>query len=206
LGEARRSRRRSNNATTDPIQYLIVWVPSLSAVGDLLTAMARLVQSETLRILDCVVLSKDDLGALRVLDLDDIEDLPPDAVMHRENHGLLTDHDIELASFSLAPGTAGIVVVSEDRWAAPLSTAAANAGGRIAAGELIPGQRVGAALREPSHDLLARPPVGSTEDETGWADMIIDPVEQLKMLAQLHADGALSDEEFARQKAKIVGS
>jgi hypothetical protein len=33
-----------------------------------------------------------------------------------------------------------------------------------------------------------------------------DPIEQLTQLGQLHAQGVLTDEEFAQQKAKILGS
>jgi hypothetical protein len=32
-----------------------------------------------------------------------------------------------------------------------------------------------------------------------------DPIEQLKELAQLHQQGVLTDDEFAAQKAKILG-
>ena len=32
-----------------------------------------------------------------------------------------------------------------------------------------------------------------------------DPIEQLKQLGQLHEQGVLTDEEFAAQKAKILG-
>ena len=32
-----------------------------------------------------------------------------------------------------------------------------------------------------------------------------DPIEQLKQLAELHKEGVLTDEEFARQKAKLLG-
>ena len=32
-----------------------------------------------------------------------------------------------------------------------------------------------------------------------------DPVQQLKDLGELHASGVLTDEEFAAQKAKILG-
>jgi hypothetical protein len=32
-----------------------------------------------------------------------------------------------------------------------------------------------------------------------------DPIEQLKKLAELHDQGILTDEEFAAQKAKILG-
>jgi Short C-terminal domain len=32
-----------------------------------------------------------------------------------------------------------------------------------------------------------------------------DPIEQLKKLGELHAQGILTDEEFAAQKAKLLG-
>jgi len=32
-----------------------------------------------------------------------------------------------------------------------------------------------------------------------------DPIEQLKQLGELHTQGVLTDEEFAAQKAKILG-
>ena len=33
-----------------------------------------------------------------------------------------------------------------------------------------------------------------------------DPIEQLRQLGELHAQGVLTDEEFAAQKAKLLGS
>jgi hypothetical protein len=66
--------------------------------------------------------------------------------------GMLTDHDIALASIALRPGTAGILVVTEDRWAESLSAAAQRAGGQIIAGERIPPARVNQALADRSGD------------------------------------------------------
>jgi len=37
------------------------------------------------------------------------------------------------------------------------------------------------------------------------AAALADPIEQLKQLGQLHEQGVLTDEEFAAQKAKILG-
>jgi hypothetical protein len=34
----------------------------------------------------------------------------------------------------------------------------------------------------------------------------VDPIAQLKELAELHASGVLTDEEFATQKSRILGS
>jgi hypothetical protein len=33
-----------------------------------------------------------------------------------------------------------------------------------------------------------------------------DPIEQLRQLGELHAQGVLTDEEFAAQKARLLGS
>jgi hypothetical protein len=46
------------------------------------------------------------------------------------------------------------------------------------------------------------PPAVSGADSTSMADV----TEQLRNLAQLHADGTLSDDEFAAAKAKVLGS
>lgn len=205
LDEARSQRSDPNGFAPDLIQYLIVAVPDRAAVAQLLTALARLVGAETVRILDLVVLVKDDLGAVTVVASEEMDELADAAQIHCEASGLLTDHDLELASFSVPPSSAGIMVVTEDRWAQPLSSAAREAGGRIEAGEFVPAQRVGAALFEDAEDLLARPPFGHREVACGWGEMLIDPVEQLKALAELRRAGVLSDDEFSRQKAKIVG-
>jgi hypothetical protein len=53
-------------------------------------------------------------------------------------------------------------------------------------------------------DLLARPPCGVGLYDDGWLGLVVDPVEQLSALADLHARGLLSPEEFDRQKAKVI--
>jgi hypothetical protein len=55
-------------------------------------------------------------------------------------------------------------------------------------------------------DLLARPPCGLHDYEHGWAALIVDPVEQFEELADLHARGLLSREEFERQTARLLDS
>jgi hypothetical protein len=53
-------------------------------------------------------------------------------------------------------------------------------------------------------DLLARPPCGVRMYEDGWMALLVDPVEQLGALADLHDRGLLSPDEFERQKAKVI--
>jgi len=44
------------------------------------------------------------------------------------------------------------------------------------------------------------------EDQTAYAPPPADPADQIEHLAQLHASGALTDEEFASAKAKVLGT
>jgi hypothetical protein len=59
---------------------------------------------------------------------------------------LLTDEDRQEAGNALAPGTAGAVLMYENRWAAPFAKAVRKAGGQLVAFERIPVQAVLAAL------------------------------------------------------------
>ena len=52
-------------------------------------------------------------------------------------------------------------------------------------------------------DLLARPPSVSRVRD-GWTRLVVDPVEQLRELADLSRRGLLSDEEYERQRAKVL--
>jgi hypothetical protein len=120
-------------------------------------ALAELVQTGKIRILDLVVLERDPEGAVTVLEFEAVESMAELREVEGEFGGMLSDNDVALASRALRPGTTGIVLVTEDRWAAPLSAAARHAGGLIVAGERIPPSRV--------EQVLAAPP----EDEQGGA-------------------------------------
>ena len=83
---------------------------------------------------------------MTVLELDAIESMSSICNLDIEGGGMLSEHDLELASFALKPGMPGVVLVTEDLWAKSLSTATRRAGGQIVAGERIPASRVEAAL------------------------------------------------------------
>ncbi len=49
-------------------------------------------------------------------------------------------------------------------------------------------------------------PADDGQDQAQYAPPPADPADEIEHLAQLHASGALSDEEFAAAKAKILGT
>ena len=49
-------------------------------------------------------------------------------------------------------------------------------------------------------------PAGNGQDQVQYAPPAADPADEIEHLAQLHTSGALTDEEFAAAKAKILGT
>ena len=49
-------------------------------------------------------------------------------------------------------------------------------------------------------------PADDYQDPAQYAPPPADPADQIEHLAQLHASGVLTDEEFAQAKAKAIGS
>jgi hypothetical protein len=52
-------------------------------------------------------------------------------------------------------------------------------------------------------DLLQRPPT-SVDADQGWLAMIVDPIDQIEALSELRQRGLLTEEEFNRQKDKLL--
>lgn len=139
---------RERSIDSDLVQYVLMVVPDLDALAAIAPAFADLVETEAIRILDVVVAARGADGALTVLEVEDVPSLGRLMEVEGEFGGLLSDHDIELVSLTLRAGEAGMIVVTEDRWAEAISSSARHAGGTIIAGERIPRSRVQAALTD----------------------------------------------------------
>lgn len=135
----------------DLVQYLIVSVADVDGLDSIGAALAGLVEAGALRVLDLVAVVCDHDGDVVVWEPEAVPSLAA-LTGPGGRRGLLSEHDIELSSLALAPGTAGIVVVTEDRWAEPLSRAAQEAGGRIVAGDRVPPERIAALLADRPKD------------------------------------------------------
>jgi len=136
----------SDAVMSDLVEYLVIQVPDRNSLSSVGPALAALTAQSTIRILDLVAVTTDELGGVDEVDLDSVQglaDLVPFVHLHRE---LLSAHDIRLAALALPPRSAGLVLVTEDRWAASLDGAARSVGGRIVAGERISAHRFELAL------------------------------------------------------------
>ena len=62
------------------------------------------------------------------------------------------------------------------------------------------------ASRHNRHDLLARPPRRALDDELGDEMGLVDPVAQLRELAEMRDRGLLSEELYETLTAKVLGA
>ena len=62
------------------------------------------------------------------------------------------------------------------------------------------------AQAEQQQPAYEQAPPADYPDQAQYAPLPADPADQIEHLAELHASGALSDEEFASAKAKVIGA
>jgi hypothetical protein len=68
------------------------------------------------------------------------------------------------------------------------------------------GEQQQADDQAPADDGQDQGPADDGQDQTQYAPPAADPADEIEHLAQLHASGALSDDEFTAAKAKILGT
>jgi hypothetical protein len=133
-----------------PIDFIALEFPGNRFKGEILPDLFELVDKEIIRILDLVIVAKDQDGQvsvreLRELDSAHIEMLNP---LKAEVSQMVTQADIDMIAGKLADNsTAGILLI-ENLWAKKTKQAMMDANGRLVMFERIPDDVVEAALAD----------------------------------------------------------
>jgi Family of unknown function (DUF6325) len=130
-----------------PVDYLIVAFPGNQFKGEIVPALADLVENGTIRIIDLAFVGKNaagDVVAFELLDLDPevkkgFEDLGV------EVSGLFNEDDLMSTGEKLEPDTSAALLVWENVWARNVADALRNAGGILVDFQRIPHEVVQAA-------------------------------------------------------------
>jgi translation initiation factor IF-2 len=132
-----------------PIEFLVVGFPGNKFKGEIVPALAELVENGTIRIIDLVFIIKDEDGnvaAVELADLDDDDEAAGMSDITDIDSGLLNEDDIQLAAESLEINSSAGLLVFENVWAARFAEAVRNADGELLANERIPYDIVQAAM------------------------------------------------------------
>jgi hypothetical protein len=131
-----------------PVDYVIVEFPAATAnfTGEMAAELVALSKAGTIRIIDVLVLVKDDDGSIEAIELSDLDDLGELEGIEAELAELLAAEDVAHLAAAMDPGTTAGVVIYENLWAAPFASAARRAGGQLIANGRIPIQAIIASI------------------------------------------------------------
>ena len=133
-----------------PVDYLVVEFPGSNFTGEILPELADLVQRGIVRVLDLVLITKDDAGGYEAFEFGDTDlgGLGELRELERELADLLSEDDVSAVAETLDPGSTAALLVYENLWAAPFASAVRRAGGQLVANGRIPVQAILGALEE----------------------------------------------------------
>ncbi|MGY4857281.1 DUF6325 family protein [Cryobacterium sp. AP23] len=131
-----------------PVDFVIIEFPAgeQNFSGEVIEELVTLVNSGIIRLVDGMVLVKDDNGDVEATELSDLEGLGPLETLAAELAEFLAEEDVAHLAAAMDPGSVAGVIVYENLWAGPFSAAARRAGGRLIADGRIHSQDIADAL------------------------------------------------------------
>ena len=127
-----------------PVDYLVVEFPADKAQfsGEVAHELTSLVDRDLVRVLDLVLLRKNEDGSIEAEELADADEAAVGELSRLEGDLalLLAEEDVEAIGAALEPGSIAGVLVWENSWAGPFGAAVRRAGGQMVATGRIPTQ------------------------------------------------------------------
>jgi len=131
-----------------PVDYIVVEFPAgaSSFTGEMADELISLVDAGTIRVIDVLILTKNEDGTVDAMELSDIEELGPLQKVEAQLAELLAAEDVVHLAAALDPGSTSGVLIWENLWAAPFASAARRSGGQLIATGRIPIQAIIASI------------------------------------------------------------
>ena len=131
-----------------PVDYLVVEFPAEASnfTGEMAKELLALVDSGTIRVIDILILTKNEDGSVEAMELSDFEDLGPLQAVEAELAELLAADDVAHLAAAMEPGSTAGVLIWENLWAAPFASAARRSGGQLISNGRIPIQAIIASI------------------------------------------------------------
>jgi hypothetical protein len=131
-----------------PVDYVVVEFPAGASnfTGEMAKELVALVDSGTIRVIDVLILTKNEDGTVDATELSDIDELGELQVLEAQLAELLAADDVEHLAAAMEPGSTAGVLIWENLWAAPFAAAARRSGGQLIADGRIPIQAIIASI------------------------------------------------------------
>jgi hypothetical protein len=132
-----------------PIDIVVIAYPAGAPMtGEAAPLLLDLVDRGIIRVLDAMFVIKDEDGTFSGFEAKGLDDkhVGDFTVFEGASSGLLGEDDAATAAEAIEPGTAAVMIVYENRWAAPFAAAVRRNGGVLVENQRIPVQDLIGAL------------------------------------------------------------
>jgi hypothetical protein len=131
-----------------PVDYVVIEFPAgaTNFTGEMAAALLALVESGTIRVIDILILTKDQDGVVEPMELSDVGELGPLQAIEAQLAELLAADDVAHLAAAMEPGSTAGVLIWENLWAARFASAARHSGGQLIASGRIPIQAIIASI------------------------------------------------------------
>jgi hypothetical protein len=125
--------------TLGPLEYLMVAFEGNNFSGEVLTALHDAQEKGTIRVIDLIVIKKDEQGNLIALELSELseEEAHPFGFLAGHLMSIFEPDDVELTAAEMPNNSAAALLLIEDTWAIPLKEAILRAGAVARTGGLL---------------------------------------------------------------------
>jgi Family of unknown function (DUF6325) len=134
-----------------PIEILVIEFPGSQFTGEIIPELERLIESDTISIIDGLLVKKDLNGDVTFIEFDELginDDASKLAGVVDQLDALISDEDVEAWAAELAPGNSEAILVFEHTWAKPFRDAVVRSGGVLGANIRLGGEVVDELLAE----------------------------------------------------------
>ena len=131
-----------------PVDYVVVEFPAgaKNFTGEMAAELVKLVDAGTIRVIDILILDKNEDGSVDATEFSDIDQLGELQTIEAELAELLAADDVAHLAAAMEPGSTAGVLIWENLWAAPFASAARRSGGQLIADGRIPIQAIIASI------------------------------------------------------------
>ena len=131
-----------------PVDYVVVEFPAGTSnfTGEMAKELLALVDAGTIRVIDILILTKNEDGSVDAMELSDVGELGELQALEAELAELLAEDDVVNLAAAMDPGSTAGVLIYENLWAAPFASAARRSGGQLIANGRIPIQAIIASI------------------------------------------------------------
>jgi hypothetical protein len=123
---------------------VIGFPPDAPRTGESIPIFTDLVDRGVIRVLDVMMIQKDEGGTVTRLEITDVGGRVAAelTVFDGAQTGMLDDEDAAQAADALEPGEAAVLLCFENAWAAPFVTSVSRNGGRVLAYQRVSAQDI----------------------------------------------------------------